>query len=63
MKLFYTEIFQIYGIYVYSCIWVVRTLAILAILYIDLPITTTIAGKWLKSIIFQDDIKFITANG
>ena len=35
----------------------------LDILYIDLPITTTIAGKWLNSIIFQDDIKFITVNG
>ena len=36
---------------------------ILAILCTDLPITTTIAGEWLISLIFYDDIKCITANG
>ena len=28
-----------------------------------LPITTTLAGAWLNSLIFHDDIKCITANG
>ena len=28
-----------------------------------LPITTTIAGQWLNSLIFHDNIKCITANG
>ena len=34
-----------------------------AILYMLLPITTTVAGEWLISLIFHDDIKCITANG
>ena len=29
----------------------------------SLPITTTIAGEWLNSLIFHDDNKCITANG
>ena len=37
--------------------------AILAILCMGLPINTTIAGEWLNSLIFHDDIKNITANG
>ena len=36
---------------------------ILAILFTGLPITTTIADKWLNILIFHDDNKFITANG
>ena len=34
-----------------------------AILCMGLPITITVAGKWLNSLIFYDDIKQITANG
>ena len=35
---------------------------VLAILYMGLPIPTTIVGKWLKSLIFCEDYKCITAN-
>ena len=37
--------------------------AILAILYAGILITTTIAGQRLNTIIYLDDIKYITANG
>ena len=37
--------------------------AILAILSMGLPITTTLAGEWLISLIFHGNIKCITANG
>ena len=37
--------------------------AILAILCTGLPITTTIAGKQLNSLIFHGNIKCIIANG
>ena len=37
--------------------------AILAILCIGLPITIPLAGKWLNTLIFHDDIKCIAANG
>ena len=37
--------------------------AILVFLYTGLPITTTIAGEWLHSLIFHYNIKCITANG
>ena len=37
--------------------------AILVILCMGLSITTTIAGKWLNSLIFHDDVKCITVNG
>ena len=37
--------------------------AILVILCMGLSITTTIAGKWLNSLIFHDDVKCIIANG
>ena len=33
------------------------------ILHMGLPITITIAGKWLNSLIFHDDNKCITGNG
>ena len=36
---------------------------ILAILWMGIPITTTVASEWLSSLIFHDDIKCITANG
>ena len=36
--------------------------AILAIQCKGLPITTTIAGEWLNSLIFYDNIKCITTN-
>ena len=35
----------------------------LVILCTALPITTTITGEWLNSLIFHDDIKGITAIG
>ena len=37
--------------------------AIIPILHMSLPITTTIAGEWLNILIFHDDIKCIKANG
>ena len=37
--------------------------AILAILCMGLPITTTIAGEWLSSLIFSGNNKCITVNG
>ena len=37
--------------------------AILVILCMSLPTATTVAGEWLISLIFHDDIKCITANG
>ena len=36
--------------------------ATLAILCMDLLITTTIAGKWFNNSIFYDNNKYITAN-
>ena len=36
--------------------------ATLAILCIDLLITTTIAGEWFNNLIFHDNKKYITAN-
>ena len=33
--------------------------AMLAILYMGLPITTTVAGQWLNSLIFHDDNKYM----
>ena len=38
-------------------------LYVLAILCMGLPITTTIAGEWLNSLIVHDNIKCITTNG
>ena len=38
-------------------------LYVLTILCTCLPITTTIAGKWLNSLIFHDDNKYVKANG
>ena len=35
---------------------------ILTILCTSLPTTTTIAGEWLNSLIFYDNIKCITVN-
>ena len=37
--------------------------SILTIVFMDLPITTTLAGESLNRLIFRDDIKSITANG
>ena len=37
--------------------------AILAILCMGLPITITVAGEWLNSLILHDDNKSIAANG
>ena len=36
---------------------------VFAILSTRLPMTTTIAGKWLNNLTFHDDNKCITANG
>ena len=36
---------------------------ILAIMFMNLPITTTLAGEWLNRLIFHGDIKCSTANG
>ena len=36
---------------------------ILVILCMGIPITTTLAGEWLNTLIFHGDIKCITANG
>ena len=36
---------------------------ILAILCTDLPIITIYAGEWLNSLIFNDNVESITANG
>ena len=36
--------------------------AVLVILCMSLPTTTTVAGEWLNSLIFHDDIKCITCS-
>ena len=46
-----------------SCISDVRMPYVLVILCVCLPITTTVSGEWLNSLIFHDDIKCITAYG
>ena len=37
--------------------------AIILLLCMSIPITITIAGHWLNSVIFHDDIKCNAANG
>ena len=52
-------------IQLHMCMYILyprREDAILAILYKCLPITATTAGEWLNSLIFHDDINYITAN-
>ena len=39
------------------------TYTVVAILCKSQPITAAVAGEWLNSLVFYDDIKRITANG
>ena len=45
------------------CVYLVLRHGVLMVLCTGLPITTTISGEWLNSLILYDNIKCITSNG